>query len=267
MSVATLTATRAGNALATYEAFAPFYDRFTADHGHESWMTDIEALAREHGLRGRRLLDVGCGTGSSFMPLLRRGYRVTACDLSPAMVERARRKLAGRGEVAVADMRSLPWIERFDLATCVDDAINYLLFPSDVVDALRSMRTALVPGGLLIFDVNSLATYRTGFAGEQTLDCDGTSFRWLGEGHSRMPAGEVVAATVEVLGPDGEGTPVGRHVQRHHSIEELETACEEAGLQTLEFRGQVPGGGLVPGADEGCHSKIVFVARRPHRHG
>jgi SAM-dependent methyltransferase len=261
--VAGITALRASEALETYEEFAPFYDTFTADHGHEDWMADIEELAREHGLRGHRLLDVGCGTGSSFMPMLRRGYSVTGCDLSPAMVERARRKLRGRGEVCVADMRSLPWRGRFDLATCVDDAMNYLLSLGDVVAALRSIREVLAPGGLVVFDVNSLATYRTGFAGESTLDTDGTSFRWIGEGRPDMEPGEVVSATIEVLEPDGGWTAVGRHVQRHHSIAELRVASAEAGLEVLEFRGQVPGGDLVPGADEGCHTKIVCVARRP----
>jgi SAM-dependent methyltransferase len=261
--VAALTGIRADTPFVTYETFAPYYDRFTADHGHDEWMSDIEALAREHGLRGRRLLDVGCGTGSSFMPMLRRGYRVTACDLSPAMVERARRKLGGRGQVVVADMRSLPWRGRFDLATCVDDAMNYLLSPADVVAALRSIRAALAPGGLIVFDVNSLATYRTGFAGELHLHTDGTSFRWLGEAAPDMPAGGIAAATIEVLDGDGAWTPVGRHVQRHHSIDELRLACEEAGLRCLELRGQVPGGGLVHGADEEGHTKIVCVAGRP----
>ena len=262
MSVAPLTAICASEAFATYEAFAPFYDRFTADHGHEDWMADVEALALDHGLRGRRLLDVACGTGNSFMPMLRRGYEVTACDLSPAMVARARRKLAGGGEVVVADMRSLPWRGRFDLATCVDDAINYLLSVADVVAALRSMRQALVPGGLLVFDVNSLATYRTGFAGELTLDCDGTSFRWVGEATELMPPGAMAAATIEVVEPHNEPIPIGRHVQRHYSIDEIRLACEEAGLESLEFRGLVPGGGLVPDPDEEIHTKIVCVAVR-----
>lgn len=260
--MAPLTAIRASDAFATYEAFAPFYDQFTADHGHEDWMADVEELARDHGLRGRRLLDVACGTGNSFMPMLRRGYEVTACDLSPAMVARARRKLAGRGEVVVADMRSLPWRGRFDLVTCVDDAMNYLLSPADLVAALRSIRRALVPGGLVVFDVNSIATYRTGFSGDLSVDCEGVSFRWVGEASEFMPPGEVAAATIMLVEPDGESSPIGRHVQRHHSIDEIRLACEEAGLQSLEFRGLVPDGGLVPDPDEEIHTKIVCVAAR-----
>ena len=44
---------------------------------------------------GERVLDVACGTGKSFMPFLARGWDVTACDLSPAMLARAA-TVAGR---------------------------------------------------------------------------------------------------------------------------------------------------------------------------
>ena len=53
-------------------------------------------------LRGRRLLDVACGTGRSFLPMLERGYDVTACDISPAMAARAREKSGGAARVLVA---------------------------------------------------------------------------------------------------------------------------------------------------------------------
>ncbi len=73
-----------------YDVVAPAYDTLTAGHAHDRWLADIERVALAHGLRGRRVLDVACGTGKSFAPLLRRGYDVTACDASAAMVARAR---------------------------------------------------------------------------------------------------------------------------------------------------------------------------------
>ena len=65
-------------AVAAYELLAPFYDLYTHDYGHDDWLANIEAIALEHGLSGRRLLDVGCGTGKSFVPMLALGYDVTA---------------------------------------------------------------------------------------------------------------------------------------------------------------------------------------------
>jgi SAM-dependent methyltransferase len=258
-----LTDVRGGAALAAYEAFAPFYDRYTADHGHDDWMADVEAIIRRHDPPGNRLLDVACGTGKSFMPMLRRGYAVTACDLSPAMVDRARRRLGQRGEVRVADMRALPWRGAFDVATCIDDSINYLLSLAEVVAAMRSIREALIPRGLVVFDVNSLGAYRRAFADEITFETNGTAFRWRGEGSRFMPSGELVSAATEVLGPDGAVTASARHVQRHYSVEQLRLAADEAGLECLGFWGEMPGTGLVPDPDEEACSKVVCLAVRP----
>src|SRR3954453_12141681 len=82
-------------ARAAYELLAPFYDSYTREYGHERWLANLEAIATAHGLRGNRLLDVGCGTGKSFLPMIERGYEVTGCDISPAMVERAREAAGG----------------------------------------------------------------------------------------------------------------------------------------------------------------------------
>src|SRR4051794_35557343 len=91
-----------------YDAAADGYDLLTADWDYEPWAAAIERLARRQGLRGRRLLDVACGTGASFLPFLDRGYEVLACDASPEMARLAREKAGERAVVDVADMRSLP---------------------------------------------------------------------------------------------------------------------------------------------------------------
>src|SRR4051794_36013222 len=176
------------DALGAYESLAPFYDDFTAGYAHEAWLTEIERVLLELGLAGRRILDVACGTGKSSQPLLRRGYEVTACDVSPGMVEVARERLGlPAGRVFVADMRHLPELSGFDAVTCLDDAVNYLLDRSELADALAGMARALRPGGLLVFDVNTLATYSRAFTTESVRESDGTRFTWRGQ--ASEPAG------------------------------------------------------------------------------
>ena len=79
------------SAAETYEGLAPFYDELTREHDYEGWTHHLEQAALEFGVSGSRLLDAACGTGKSFLPFLERRYEVTACDISPEMVELAQR--------------------------------------------------------------------------------------------------------------------------------------------------------------------------------
>jgi SAM-dependent methyltransferase len=253
-------------ALAAYEGLAPFYDHFTAGYAHERWLDALECLAFEHGLRGRRLLDVACGTGKSFMPMLARGYEVTACDLSPAMVDVAREKVGDEVDVFVADMRELPPVGEFDLVTCLDDAVNYLLSEEEMRSAIAAMGRNLAPGGLLVFDVNTLATYRRAFAGDSAAETGGAFFCWRGQAPPRVEPGLDASAWVEVFRERDDGLwerTRSRHEQRHHPRESIEDAIAAAGLELAAVRGQLPGARLEPELDEERHTKAVFLARRP----
>src|SRR4051812_22850285 len=87
-----------------YEGLAPYYDALTAGSDYEAWTSHVLALVRGYGACGVRLLDVACGTGKSFEPFIRRGFEVTACDASPAMLAQAARRAPGV-HLVEADMR------------------------------------------------------------------------------------------------------------------------------------------------------------------
>src|SRR5438445_9097917 len=107
-------------------------------------MTTIEQLARRHGLRGSRLLDVACGTGKSLEPFVRRGFTAVGCDLSTPMLDVAAAKLGPPVRLERHDLRELPRLGAFDLVCCLDDALNYLL-PSDELGAALAGLAANLP--------------------------------------------------------------------------------------------------------------------------
>jgi magnesium-protoporphyrin O-methyltransferase len=89
-------------------------------------------------LRGRRVLDAGCGTGAFAGEAARRGAEVVAVDLSPTLVDLARERAAARGWGAgvsfrVGDMLD-PEHGRFDHVVAMDSLIHYAL-----PDALRAL--------------------------------------------------------------------------------------------------------------------------------
>jgi SAM-dependent methyltransferase len=77
---------------------------------HETWVRP--AVARLGGVRGKRVLDYGCGHGMGAVVFARAGAAVTAFDLSPGYVAEARERLRANGVAGtcvVADGEALPF--------------------------------------------------------------------------------------------------------------------------------------------------------------
>jgi SAM-dependent methyltransferase len=247
-----------------YDTLAPAYDLLTAGYAYAPWLSAIERLARAHGLTGRRALDVACGTGRALEALLELGYEAMGCDGSPGMAAVARRKLAGRASVVVADMCELPVYGSFDLVTCLDDAVNHLPSAARVTDALRAMGANLASGGLLAFDVNTLAAYRD--VGDRIVEDGDRIVLWHG-GPARLDApGGRAEVAMDVLSRRGDG--LWRRASAswghwHYPLDSIPALVVAAGLDVVAVRGQRSGGVLEPDADEDQHHKALFLVRHP----
>ena len=244
-----------------YDAIAPVYDDLGGGDVYAGWLGGIERLALEHGLAGRRLLDVACGTGSSFLPLLARGYEVTACDASPAMAACARAKAGPAARVVVADMRRLPLLGSFDLVTCLDDGLNHLTDPHDVLAALEGMRRNLAPEGLIAFDVALVAAYAE--AADAVLESPGHLVGRRGAAARLERPGATVELVVDVFSRRGDGAwdrHQMRQRHRHYPVSHVVALLEEAGLRVVTARGQRRGGVLTATLDEERDRKAFFLA-------
>ena len=102
-------------------------------------------------LRGRAVLDVGCGDGSLTLSCWQKGASaVVGCDIDPRMVARATARAAQSNATigyAVGRAETLPFRDRsFDLVT----VITVLAFVPEPVSAVREMARVLKPGGRLV---------------------------------------------------------------------------------------------------------------------
>jgi SAM-dependent methyltransferase len=247
-----------------YEQIAPVYDEFTAHHKYPEWIDSLLELGRASGLRGDTVLDVGCGTGKGFMPLLELGWKVTAVDISPSMVELARAKAGPEVLIEVADMRSLPVYGSFDLVLCLDDAINYLHSATELEQALSAMAANLAPEGILIFDSNTLTTYRTFFGERVVVEAQGRRLIWDGRTGGRAEPGQISEAAFEVeplVAGTGPQIPAEVHRQRHHPEAELQAAIAAAGLEVASLYGCTTEGVPQQPVDEDTHTKSIYVTR------
>jgi SAM-dependent methyltransferase len=243
----------------TYDAFAASYDDFNHRYMYERWTGKLLRRAEAAGLQGTRLLDVGCGTGLSFVLPLAEGWHVTGCDISPEMIEQARGRHGSAATLQVADMRALPRFGEFDLIWAVNDAMNYLMSTAELRASLTGMGQNLAPAGVVLFDVNTLATYRGFFAEEVVVERNGRRMVWMGY----APVEGAASDSIFEARFEGEGVGVKAHVhrQRHFPEAEVRAAIEGAGLTCVEVSGELEGE-LTAGLDEALHTKAVFVCAK-----
>ncbi|HEX3325238.1 MAG TPA: class I SAM-dependent methyltransferase [Solirubrobacterales bacterium] len=241
-----------------YDALAAYYDDFTETLNYEPWLAETLPRLEHWGLAGKRLLDVGCGTGKSLIPMLERGWRCSGCDISPAMVRVARKKVGDRAQLTVADMRHLPRLGSFDLVWSLNDSINYLLDLSQLELALCAMRENMADAGLLVFDVNTLLTYRTFFAERRVVERDGRRLAWHGEASRDQAPGSIATACFEI---EADTAGVHVHQQRHFPEGKVRDALDMAGLETLDVLGQDEDAGLHRPLRELDHVKALYIAR------
>jgi SAM-dependent methyltransferase len=140
---------------AFYDRLAPFYHLVYPD-----WEASIARQAaalddifRERwGERRLEVLDVACGIGTQALGLAALGHRVTASDLSPEAVERARAEAAKRSlaiDISVADMRQVYAHHRrqFDLVIACDNALPHLLTDDELLAAFEQLFACTRSGG------------------------------------------------------------------------------------------------------------------------
>jgi SAM-dependent methyltransferase len=244
----------------TNEVFSALYDDFNYRYQNTQWTGRLSERAKAVGLNGTRLLDVACGTGLSAIPMLDRGWSVTACDISEKMIRIAKEKVGDRVRCEQADMRELPTFGSFDLVWAINDPLNYLLSEEELQAALVGMKRNLASEGVLLFDLNTLATYRTFFAEVCEVKARGRHIIWTG--HTQPEAvrpGTCAEASVEEV-----GKPASAHVhrQRHYPEATVMETLQVAGLRCVEALGvSEPDGRLSTPIDEDDHRKMVYICK------
>ncbi|UED88788.1 class I SAM-dependent methyltransferase [Streptomyces profundus] len=135
-----------------YDSFAKAYAAVNETNLVNAYYERPAMLALAGDVAGRRILDVGCGSGLLFAALGDRGAMVSGFDSSAGMLELARRRLGVGADLRVADLGSpLPYPD-----DTFDDVVASLVlhYLEDWGPALAELRRVLKPGGRLIASVD-----------------------------------------------------------------------------------------------------------------
>ena len=127
--------------------------------------TELQRVIAEEKLQPCRTIELGCGTGINAVWLAQQGFDVTAVDISPRAIEKARRRAAEAGvqiRFAVADVLDLKEVSD-TYAFFFDRGCYHVVREFDVQAYLRTLRQLTVPGSLgLVIAGNARETYEDG---------------------------------------------------------------------------------------------------------
>ena len=140
-----------------YSRMAHYYDAIYANIVDYDSQTDYleKIFSKHHRGRVKAILDIACGTGNYTLIFAKRGYSATGIDSSDAMIRIARQKgrtRKSKSQFFKMDMRNIRMKDKFDVATVLFGGFGYLLKVDDVKRFFASVRSALRPNGLLIFE-------------------------------------------------------------------------------------------------------------------
>ena len=224
-----------------YGALAASYDRLTNDVDYKAWVDFAHAILEKEGLKPHTAADLACGTGTMTGILTERGSELIAVDGSADMLAEAREKAYDlTGEPPVFLNQSMPELDLYgtvDAAICCLDSINYLTSPRDVKKTFRRLHLFIAPGGLLVFDINSIEKLRS-LDGQVFLDeTEDIYCVWRTEFEKRS---RICTYWMDIF-TRGEDELWERdfeeHRQRAYEVEELRTWLEEAGFTNVRTYG------------------------------
>lgn len=224
--------------------YAKRYDAVHRAKPYDEECALIERLVSAHGSSGgRRVLDLGCGTGGHALALARRGYQVTGVDTSSAMLRQAEQKAsalsgASRPRFVEGDMQHLALPDRFDVCVMMYAVLGYQLENDAALRTLAAARQHLDPGGLVLGDVwFGPAVLQLGHSSRvaRVQVEDGELIRESsGESDLLRQISTVEISLREAEAPHRE-VARERHSMRHFFPKELELLLTSAGFELVRF--------------------------------
>lgn len=221
------------------------------------------------------VLELAAGSGRLAVPLAAAGHPVTAVDLDPAMLARARTAAAAAGvdedrlQFIEADLLGLhlPEAGRFGLAFIALNSILLLASRAAQRQAVASLAAHLAPGGIATVDVwlpdaEDLARFDGRIILEWPRTDPETGLLVTKSGSAQHDAATGVVTLTTIFEEGAQGAPPARWVRHDRlrllSADELASFAEDAGLRVETIAGGYDLDALGPGSE-----RAVMVAVRP----
>ena len=223
----------------SYSTLGNWFEYLNKDCDYASWSQYlIKRLAKFNA--GPSGVDIGCGNGYFTRALYKAGYDVRGIDISPQMLNVAKRRAAEEGvpcEFLLGDITKLKLTGKVHFAVAINDCLNYVP-PSKLKSAFAKVYSCLNRGGLFHFDISSEYKIRHILADNMFgEDGDDISYMWF---NTPEEDGVTMELTFFVRGSDGRYDRYEEiHRQYAHSEEAVISALKEVGFARVLTEGHL----------------------------
>ena len=227
--------------MSCYDALAANYDALTGDVEYEKRADYLEKLFQKSKIPVKTVLDLACGTGTMTWILTGRGYEMIGVDASEEMLAAAMEKSGSvEGVAPIFLHQSMPKLDLYgteDAAICCLDSLNYLTDPKDVRRTFERLRLFIAPGGVLIFDINTVEKLAA-LDGQVFLDeTEDTYCVWRPEYRRGLCTYYMDLFQLQEDGSWERSFEL--HRERAYTVEELTAWLEEAGFGEIRTYGDM----------------------------
>ena len=203
------------------------------DAGYDERASYYHQILQNNGIDFGILLDLGCGTGSISVRMADFGYDVIGVDASVGMLNIAREKTAGRNILLLNQpMEELDLYGTVNCAVSALDCINHLDGIRNVKTAFEKVSLFTEPGGIFVFDVNTLYKHRNILADRDfIIEDDGLLCCW----RNTPGPGDSINITLDFF-EEEDGVwyrESEEFTERAYDTDTLAAALEESGFEVI----------------------------------
>lgn len=140
-----------------FQDYAYYYNAFYQDKNYGAEARTVDSLLKKYARNVRSIINLGCGTGRHDIELSKMGYQCAGIDVSPLMIDIARRN-AMRYQCDInfemADIKNYETEAKYDAVVSLFHVMSYQNSNDDILSTFKTARKLLKGrGGYFIFDV------------------------------------------------------------------------------------------------------------------
>lgn len=250
--------------MAGYGSFAWYYDRLTENVNYPARAAYFDRIIKKWVKRPvELLLDLACGTGSLSLELDKLGYDVIGVDGSSEMLSVAiEKKYDAEANVMFLcqDMDQLDLYGTVDVTVCALDSLNHITDPEVVQRAFDKVSLFTAPGGIFVFDVNTLYKHREILRDNTFVyDYDDVFCVW----QNSCPDGETVDISLDIFAKEEGEKGYDRYSEsfseRAYSHETILGFIKNSGMELLAVYAEDS-----TEAPEKTTQRAIYVALQPN---